>query len=235
MLISHKDKFVFIHIQKTAGMSVMDALLPRARMLDRLVYEFGASRRVVGAINARLGWSDEGNRRFTGYHKHATALEVRTGFGERRFDSYYTFAFVRNPFDWLVSLFYYIRQSKAHRMHDLAANVPFAEFLDLHVARRPATLLDFVTDDAGQIIVDFVGRFERLPENLATICKVLGLAETRLPHKNPSVQRRDPDYRSYYDDASRSLVESYFADDLSTFGYSFAEPAANWPLRSHES
>jgi hypothetical protein len=76
-----------------------------------------------------------------------------------------------------------------------------------------------VVSRAGRQIVDFIGRYERLTQDFQHICDVLEL-DTALPHKNPSSRR---DYRTYYNEKSRRLVEEHFKEDIDFFGYTFDE------------
>jgi len=96
--------------------------------------------------------------------------------------------------------------------------------------------------------VDFVGRFENLPRDFDAICRQLGLPSTPLPHVNkaqdhavkvrPSLHPRRllrylrkrryrrpapqfPHWRDYYDEATRSLVATLYAEDIHRFGYAF--------------
>ena len=39
MIISHSKKFIFIHIYKTAGTSISQALLPHARFIEKISLE----------------------------------------------------------------------------------------------------------------------------------------------------------------------------------------------------
>ena len=74
-------------------------------------------------------------------------------------------------------------------------------------------------DRDGNLLVDFVGRFESLGEDLAYICQRLGITAS-LPHINRS---RHQDYRHYYDDRTANLVASHFREDIQRLGYIFDE------------
>lgn len=68
--------------------------------------------------------------------------------------------------------------------------------------------------------VDFVGRVERLTEDLAIVSERIGLGPVEAPLRNRSGKH---DYRSYYSDATRLLVGEAYRTDIDTFGYSFEE------------
>lgn len=222
MLISHSKKFVFVHIYKTAGTSVMNVLLPYGRFIDRLVFDFWLPKKIISQIIKIMGWSDDGQKQFTGVHKHAPASAIRTYMG-LTYDKYHSFVFVRNPFDLLVSLYFYISQARLHKHHKLVANMEFKEFVKWHIASNPPRQIDFITDSKSKkIIVDYIGRFETLNDDLGTIVAKLGIDDNRnLSHKNHSRKRKSKDYKEYFDEETQVLAQNYFQKDLDAFGYRF--------------
>jgi len=81
----------------------------------------------------------------------------------------------------------------------------------------PASLQSsYVFDADGQKMVDFVGRYERLAEDYATILERLGL-QRALPHLN--ITKRGP-FRGYFTPESAALVTRLWATDFETLGYS---------------
>lgn len=75
-----------------------------------------------------------------------------------------------------------------------------------------------LTDENGQIAVDFVGRYEDLQASYDTVCEQIGLPTLELGRKNPS---KHDDFTNYYDDELRDVVSAYYADDLKIFDYQF--------------
>ncbi len=108
MLMSRKRKFIFIHIYKNAGSSVTNALLPFAtskwqRMIDRVSIKLKLPRQFDPAP----------------FPVHIRAPELVKAIGKEAFDSFYSFAIVRNPWDWQVSLYNYALKSTSHPQHEL--------------------------------------------------------------------------------------------------------------------
>ncbi|MEP4891919.1 MAG: sulfotransferase family 2 domain-containing protein [Aliiglaciecola sp.] len=223
MLMSHAHKFIFIHIYKTAGTSITNEFVPYCRILDRLAYQNWFSRGIYGQINNLMGWSNDGMKQFTGYHKHARACEVEAKFGSEAFASYYKFAFVRNPFDLIVSLYFYIMQSKKHISHELVSNMTFLEFLQWHLAKKPPLQIDFLMNESrDKKLVDYVGRFENLAQDTASIKQQLNLPVSgEIEHRNPSKNRKNKHYKDYYDEESKSLIWNYFRLDFELLGYDY--------------
>jgi hypothetical protein len=75
----------------------------------------------------------------------------------------------------------------------------------------------FLTNADGKLLVDYVVRFESLPEDLAHVCRVLDIPFS-LKHANCSSHR---DYRSYYDQRAIDLVAEHCRRDIELFGYTF--------------
>ena len=157
--------------------------------------------------------------------QHMTALELRDLLGPKRWDARFSFAFVRNPWDKVVSHYHY--RIKTNQTGLGASPMPFREWVVLAYGEGDPALHDqprmfmpqyrWLSDQRGRQIVDFVGRFERLNEDFAEVCSRLGV-EASLPHLKKSKHR---DYREYYDDESREVIGRVFEGDLSRYGYEF--------------
>jgi len=223
MLISHSKKFVFVHIYKTAGTSISDLFLPYSRLKDRLVFQFKPTRKFVSLVIRLMKWHDDGQQQFTGVHKHAPAIDIKNYMGATKYDDYYKFIFVRNPYDLMVSLYFYIRQAKVHRDHERVNTMEFDEFVKWEIERNPPLQWDFLTDpDSGEIIVNYIGYFETIKDDISFLKTKFALGEAgSIQHKNPSNKRSKKDYRTYYTEDSKNRVEQYFKKDLENLGYSF--------------
>jgi hypothetical protein len=93
----------------------------------------------------------------------------------------------------------------------------FDEYIVWRVNEEKVLQKDFVTDSEGEMIVDFVGRYENLSKDFLKVCKILNI-NASLPHINKSSHMN---YRSYYSAKTRSLVEENFSEDIELFGYTF--------------
>lgn len=156
--------------------------------------------------------------------EHKTAFELRGRLGEERWRKKFKFAFVRNPWDRTVSMYSFAVKMKS---------VPFVSlgfkewlklaFVDRHplyfdhpVSFRPQ--FDWIADYNDAVIIDFIGRFENLDRDFATVCERIGKPRLKLSYENPS---KRGDYRSYYDDEAAEIVARWYKKDIDYFGYRF--------------
>lgn len=152
---------------------------------------------------------------------HETARHVRRLL-PAEFASYRKIAFVRNPYSWLVSLYELVLQSPNHRHYPaVSAMQGFSGYVDWEIARGKRRQHAYVCDENGALIVDEIGRFERLAQDASRIFESIGVALAPLPIKGRLTRL---DYREFYDEATRQKVAKNWADDLALFGYNFDGP-----------
>lgn len=212
MLISYSHKFIFIHSYNTAGASIKEALK-----------EYGGEPEKFKINRPLKKLGDKTNflyEQWQGIIYHAKAREIKRELPEEIYSNFYKFAFVRNPWARLVSEYHFIRQEPWSPYHQVIKSMQnFEEHIEWTLNARKEKLLykDFVTDYDGKLIVDFVGRYETLEQDFYDICKVLNINASLPPSKN-LIQR---DYRTYYNEKTRKLIEDYLKEDIEFFGYTF--------------
>jgi hypothetical protein len=218
MLISYSHRFIFIHNTKAAGLSIRAALQPYAQEPEK----FKIVRPPQTLPNRQPNPLYE---MWQATLLHAKARDIRQELSPAVYRTFYTFAFVRNPWDWQVSMYHFILKEPTHIRYALVkAMRGFDEYLDWvmeteHPYPKGATKFQYemITDSAGQIIVDYVGRYETLPQDFQTICQHLHL-KASLPHCNQSDHRP---YQSYYTTMTQQQLAEYFHKDITLFGYTF--------------
>lgn len=181
------DNFLFIHINKTGGSSIEQAL-----NLSR---------------------------------EHKTALEKIDELGHSRWNNRFTFTIVRNPWDKVVSHYHYRLDTNQRGIRE--KNIPFKKWVrkayghrDPEFYDRPRFFMpqvDWISNHDGEIIVDYIGRFEKLYKEFNHICSKLDIS-VDLPHLKAS--QRDH-YRRYYDEETKNIVAESFKNDIEQFGYRY--------------
>lgn len=216
-MISHSNRFIFVQIPKTGCSSIQSVLQPHAEPV----------------LQGRKWWG-------TPQHKHVTLEEQQRQSGRTMFEQYYKFAFVRNPYSWLVSNYFFcggihvpyhrdkrelMRLSETpslvkHWLKDHKSITTFKQWLKWYVEHVRGTQLEMICDSTGLVAVDFVGKLETIDQDFDQVCDKLGLARVRLPHVNRTKHKH---YMEYYDHECRDIVQEHYAKDLECFGYTYDE------------
>jgi len=214
MLISYSHQFIFFHIPKTAGNSIHAMLDPYAHFTTKRIVN-----RVLSRFRLNRHFAKIPHKKFKTYNRHVTAQELQNLIPKNAFSNFYKFAFVRNPWDWQVSLYHYILKTPNLEMYEIVNSLrDFDEYLNWRVKKAKKLQRDFIADDAGNLMVDFVGKFENLQDDMRKVCSHLNLNFTLLPHLNRSSHK---DYRFYYTPQTVDLISKAFREDIELFGYNF--------------
>lgn len=170
-----------------------------------------------------MGFVDQYHNKYqTGGLQHLLARQIRAEVGADIFSSYYKFSFVRNPWDRAVSQF----ASMAGRQDlrdfiGMEKEASFKTYLSL-ITKRPHVQwepqVSFLHDSTGELLVDYVGRFETFAASVFHVLEAIGVEAKTIPHTQKS-QRGE--YATYYDDESRELIAGIYKQDIEAFGYSF--------------
>jgi Sulfotransferase family len=201
MLIRYEPpQFIFVHVYKAAGKSLAAALGENARTSPR------------ECIFDRE------------YVQHLSARHLEAGLPRSVWARAFKFAFVRNPWDRWVSLYEFILARPRNRDHRRIKSFgSFGTFIRWVHSDQDCEILikrtqqDFLCDEGGRLLMDYVGQVESLADHLATICARLELTAD-LPHLNANPHRH---YREYYDADTRDLVAASSQFEIGRFGYRF--------------
>lgn len=189
---------LFIHIPKTAGTSLLSALGKQGMYGRR-----------------HLPWS---------VYQMADPVYFAKAF---------KFAFVRNPYDRLNSAYrYYLNGGnrvsdgdmadlirKYSNLDDFVTNGLCEQAFKYHSHFIPQS--HYVTELNGRIMVDFVGRYERIDDDFDFIRKTLGIRRS-LPILNMGPDAVSSTFRAAYRGSQAiDMVASIYKQDMRLFGYSF--------------
>ena len=126
---------------------------------------------------------------------------------------YYSFAFVRNPFEVIVSAW------DSNKYENFDRYVEHEIFTGLQICARRSQY-EYLTDN-GTLLVDFVGRYENLSSDFYEVINEIKVPLMMLPKRNIGKEKRSQDYKKYFTPLSRKTVERKFEKDLNFFNYEF--------------
>ena len=90
------------------------------------------------------------------------------------------------------------------------------------VSRKNNRNHEIYDEKEDKILVDFVGRYENLREDVETLCGKLGVdQDILLPHKHNAKNR--PHYTEFYDDETIEIVRKFYKNDIKVLGYEYGE------------
>jgi len=212
-MINHKHKFIFIHIPRCGGNYIN----------NYFDYDLGKIHR------------DKQNFEID----HYPLFRYKELFSEE-YVKYYKFAFVRNPWDRLVSDFYYRKHGKEaggmwgpdNRFID-AKHLSFREYI-LEIDKK-FHLVDSLIMKNQWLVSHFMSCYDYIKpvKNLNNICRIENFEHDfkgvcndlnvplRVEKKINKTNHKH--YTEYYDDETRQIVAEKYAKDIEYFGYEFGE------------
>lgn len=209
MVYSKSKKFIYIHIAKTAGKSITDALAPYAT--NNIHYDDFWVRFLLARVQSV--------RCLNLIRRHADLSDVESYLSAEEFKSCYKFTFIRNPYDRLVSQFLFQKQYSDANRHKMVAHWTFRDYiLWMKPWMHKVNMCSFMKDKSGKINMDFIGRLENFDADCKKLFERLEIENT-VSHTNRTVKEKT--YHEFYDDELIEIVSNGFKEDLDRFGYTF--------------
>lgn len=164
---------------------------------------------------------------------HATITDYQIMFGASLFKKYFKFTIVRNPWDRLVSAYFFIKNG-GFDSTDKFLFTPFIEefptfdsFVRFIYFNKNITKLlhllpqhHWIQTPAGDIPIDYIGKLENLSESLKVIKSELNIDCIPSP-KRINSSPRERDYHKYYTKETANMVAEIYKKDIKLLGYKF--------------
>jgi chondroitin 4-sulfotransferase 11 len=189
-----EKKTIFIHTPKTGG-TIVRTLLDIKKFVDE-------------------------NPNTIPSPQHYTCDLLRFFLGTEKYNDYYKFAFVRNPWSRLASEYFW--RKNFLKLTNLPAFDEFICMAELKV--KQAHYYDepfsdhFIPQSEFVIDVDDIFKFEEFEKNVHSVAKILAI-EIGAINKKP-IKSHDK-YWKYYDSQTKSIIAEVYAEEIERFGYEF--------------
>lgn len=229
VIVSKLRRFIFLKTSKTAGTSLEIALSKHASRDDIITPispEDENMRRALGYAGPQNYLAPLGlmqilclKRQARRFHNHMQAHAIRDVLGQETFDSFLKVAVVRNPFDMVVSRYFWAHRREGHCSHE-----HFRQWL----LSFPASLYknQAITHINGRSTVDFTIRFERFEEDLKVFARKVRLPDTLYQDfcaiktktkYRPKTSTTEAMFEGF--EEGKAVVSSIFAEDIAAHGY----------------
>lgn len=226
MIFSVPERYIFIHIPKTAGTSLSHAM----KNCNKCSVTPFTCKDAEGVIHTMT--------------THSTARDISRAVGRELFEKYLSFSVVRNPWDRLVSFYYFKilsakqrasgsrrqrsaeymerEQQEIEQMLDLGFN-NWVLSLDSDIQQYAENeALDpqvkWVCDDAGQLMVTRVLYYENLARDVS---RLAGKISMQFSPIRGNSSKHEPWWQLYDEDAFE-FVKTRYAEDLEAFNYQYS-------------
>lgn len=148
------------------------------------------------------------------FYNHISAREIIGILGEKIWNEYYSFCFERNPWDRVLSLYYwhYKREPRPSVSQFINSKSPQA-------LKRRGYKMYTIND---KVAVDKIYLYEQLPREVESISRLLGFPEKlELPRAKASYRNDKRHYRDSFNPEDTKKIEELFGKEIALFGYKF--------------
>lgn len=230
MIISHKHKFIFIKTKKTAGTSIEIALSKLCSSND-IITPISPEDEL---LRKKLDFKgpQNYNKKIIEYNlkdilkilikhnkpklffNHMSAVDVKKIVGENIWMSYYKFCFERNPWDKLLSLYYW-----ENRANDNYTLEEFFRRKRYEVLRNKGGW-GLYTDSNDNIIVDKVYKYEEIDSALSNLQEKFKLNHELVLYKTKAKYRpMSCNNSTIFTPTQNKIIENIFVKEISLFNY----------------
>jgi len=209
------ENFWFVDIPRTSSSSIK--------------VELG---RLYGTAYAKLNIADEGYGEKQIIPDHVPALQMHDILGNELWNEIFSFTFVRNPWDRMVSLFLY----RKNAAKDIPNSMTFKQYIRnlfyymTNMVNKKSSLFsyygyyfsasNFISDRNGNVIVDFIGRYENRKEDIEKISSIIDCPSLGNLHLH-KINKKGIHYSQFYDAETKDIISELYSKDIELFQYSF--------------
>jgi len=205
---------IFVWIPKTAGGSIWYEALAKQN----------------GSVGNKETWNDTSlfnNEKIVSFG-HMSILDLLSNgiISKDYFDNSFKFAFVRNPWDRVVSLYHYLKPTSIVKDKCFSSFCKYLKYNQIEPIGPYNVIglsqcnkqISWLVDNNGKIFVDFIGRYENLQKDFEKVCSIIGIPSKILPYEKFSNHAH---YSLYYTKETKDIIGELYKEDIERFGYEF--------------
>jgi hypothetical protein len=153
-----------------------------------------------------------------------SAAEIRDKIGIEIWDQYFKFCVIRNPFDKLLSFFYFNKNQSAvssKQIQTLSSDreqiESFRNWIKSGVAVNDSD--KYLID--GKVCIDYFIRYEDLENGIEHVCRKLNLPfePLRIPNFKSGFRNHKIPVTDFFDTKTIQLIKKNYAMEIEMFGY----------------
>tara|TARA_B000000475_G_scaffold241284_1_gene212006 strand:+ start:329 stop:982 length:654 start_codon:yes stop_codon:yes gene_type:complete len=208
MIISHKYKFIFIANPKTATQYVRKILEPFLDVTDdEISYLFKIKKSKYSELNKLRT-------------EHIRAVDIKNIVGNKIWNTYFKFSFIRNPYTRFVSIFLFNNRNKKYYsdINNLIQNwkennIVLKEFKNMSNKNFfKKTQSYWFTDENENLMIDFIGDFDNLDNDLKYIFNKCSIGKySKMKKINSSISHN---YKDYLNNYTIKFIDEYYKKDF---------------------
>jgi hypothetical protein len=239
--INHEKKAIFIHIPKTAGTFIYNNLEKyygftyyQIKRPDHNIFcdinnntiiknikNYHSGNKIYGILEYFKNTPHNNKYGIFQYSNNSDYINNITGMTEEKWNSYYKFCFIRNPYDRLISGYNYC-------IKYLDININFDKYIYLEDNISPYEYIHIFMNQEkhiknidNKIIIDYIGNFENIEEDFEKILLKIGFNKNDIIHSKEKKNNNSHEKPSYYiyNQELLNKVNDIINNDLLTFSY----------------
>ena len=198
-MINHEHKFLFLHLPKTGGTS----------------------------INKFFNDKFDNNERDFGHPYLSEYIYDKKTDRYTNLKNYFKFTIIRNPYDRLISAFFYMKEysnfpfdisfRKKWKLEDDTFESFVIEKLPIILSDKDIRPRHFKPQiEFGTTDLDYIGSFITMQDDMKIICDKIGIESQDLPHINSSDHKR---YDEYYKKELLDIVKTLYINDFKNYNH----------------
>ena len=205
VLVSYKYKFIYIKNRKVAGSSV-ESFFGKYCIDPEKIYSYDDSMVLHIDNYGIIGSRTSGMKKKDKWKPHKDAKDIKRDLGDEKFNKFLKFCVVRNPYDKMVSRYFWDR-----------SKLSFKDYVKSHHCNN----LGIHTIDSKSVC-DYFIKYENLEEDIKKLCEKLKIHSydlTLLPNHKSKSRKENKHWSEYYDDEIKKIVYEKHKKEFKLFGY----------------